>query len=148
MTTTEAQFKKQIVNHAGLFRRLAALLYDCFLIGAIWFGITGIAVLLNGGEAMPVWANQFILLPILILSSFVFYFWFWTHGGQTLGMRAWRLRILNEEEQTPNLKQCTLRFFLAFFTFGIGFLYTPFNSSKKSIHDSLSKTQIVLLPKE
>ena len=139
---------KRIVSHSGLFRRLAALLYDCFLIGAIWFSIAGIAVILHGGEAMPVWANQFILLPILILSTFFFYFWFWTHGGQTLGMRAWRLQILNEHKQAPTVKECILRFSTATISLGIGFLYAPFNKEKKSLHDLLSSTQIVLLPKE
>jgi uncharacterized RDD family membrane protein YckC len=124
------------------------LLYDFFLIVAIWFAIAGIAVILHGGEAMPVWTNQFILLPILILSTFVFYFWFWTHGGQTLGMRAWRLQILNEENKTPSLKECFLRFSIAIISAGIGFLYVPFNKDKKSFHDLASNTQIVLLPKE
>lgn len=136
------------VEHAGLMRRLAALLYDCFLVGAIWFVLAGIIVIIHHGEAMPVWANQIILLPLLILSAFLFYFWFWTHGGQTLGMRAWRLKILSSEKTTPSFQQCFIRFSIALLSGGFGFLVCLFNQDKKSLQDLLSHTQIILLPKE
>jgi uncharacterized RDD family membrane protein YckC len=136
------------VEHAGVFRRVAALIYDVFLIAAIWFGITGVAVSINGGEALPQWANQFIIAPTLLLATFLFYYWFWTHGGQTLGMRAWRLKILNLEKKTPTLNQCIKRFFIALISVGIGFLVCLFNKQKMSLQDLASDTQIVLLPKE
>ncbi len=135
------------VEHAGLFRRLAALVYDLFLVVAIWFAIAGIGVSLNGGEAMPSWINHYLLFPALIISTFVFYFWFWTHGGQTLGMRAWRLKLLNDQKQTPSFSQCLKRFAIAVLSLGLGFLLAPFHPQKKSLQDWISETQVVLLPK-
>jgi len=138
----------QSVETAGVFRRLAALVYDSFLIGAIWFAISGIGVSLNGGEAPPSWANHYLLFPSLIIATFLFYFWFWTHGGQTLGMRAWRLRILSTETNTLTFSQCLKRFFFSVVLIGAGFFYCFFNKDKLSLHDLLSNTRVVLMPKE
>lgn len=137
-----------LAERAGLLRRLMALVYDIFLIGAIWFAIAGLGVTLNGGEALPSWVNHYLLFPALILSTFLFYYWFWTHGGQTLGMRAWRLKIINLDKTQPSLVQCLKRFATAILTAGLGFLLCPFHPEKKSLHDIASDTQIVLLPKE
>jgi len=136
------------VEYAGVSRRIFALAYDIFLIASLWFALFGAAVAVHQGEAVPLWVSQFILLPGGFLVTFVFYFWFWTHGGQTLGMRAWRLQILTLENTQPNLKQCAIRYLSAIASIGLGFLYCFFNQNKKSLHDLLSKTQIVLLPKE
>jgi len=136
------------VEPAGVFRRIAALVYDAFLIGAIWFAVAGIGVAVNGGEAMPPWANHYFLFPALIIVTFLFYFWFWTHGGQTLGMRAWRLKILNLEKNPPSFVQCLKRFAVAILSAGLGFLACFINREKKSFQDMASNTRIVLLPKE
>lgn len=125
-----------------------ALVYDIFLIVAIWFAIAGLGVGLNGGEELPSWANHYLLFPALILSTFLFYYWFWTHGGQTLGMRAWRLKIINLDKTQPTLAQCLKRFSAAVLPAGLGFLLCPFHPEKKSLHDIVSGTQIILLPKE
>ena len=150
--------------NAGLFRRLAALTYDLFLVVAIWFGVAGLAVLLNvlisGGEALPVWVAQWILFPALIGSTFLFYYWFWTHGGQSLGMRAWRLKVISDTVSDsdknphqiaslkPNLRQCALRFFIGFFSGGLGLVFCLFSKDKKSLQCKLSQTRVIVLDKE
>ena len=151
-------------TNAGLFRRLAALIYDLFLVVAIWFGVAGLAVLLNvfisGGEALPVWLAQWILFPALIGSTFLFYYWFWTHGGQTLGMRAWRLKVISDTASDsdknshklpsfkPSFKQCLLRFFIGFFSGGLGLVFCLFSKDKKSLHCKLSQTKVIVIDKE
>lgn len=136
------------VEYAGVSRRIAAFVYDIFLIAALWFALFGVAVAIHQGEAIPIWASQFILLPAAFIMTFIFYYWFWTHGGQTLGMRAWRLRIINLENKQPAFRECLIRYLLAVSSLGLGFLYCVFNKDKKSLHDVVSHTQIVLLPKE
>ncbi len=133
---------------AGVFRRIFALVYDIFLIGAIWFGVAGLTVILNGGEAMSVEANQFILLPLLFGATFFFYHWFWTHGGQTLGMRAWRIKIVNAEIGSITIEQSFKRFASGLLFSGLSFLHAVFRKDGKSLHDLLSATHIVVLPKE
>jgi uncharacterized RDD family membrane protein YckC len=84
---------------AGLLRRLAALFYDLLLIIALAF-VASFAILpLTGGEAIPA-SNQglvgslyHVAWPLLV---FAYFGWCWTRSGQTLGMRAWRLRLETE----------------------------------------------------
>ncbi|MEF3193924.1 MAG: RDD family protein, partial [Halothiobacillaceae bacterium] len=90
---------------AGLLRRLGALFYDGLLIAALWFVLTALLLPFNGGEALPErgpwhWAYQ----ALLTLTTLGFYLWFWRNGGQTLGMRAWCLRLVDEEGETPTLR--------------------------------------------
>ena len=73
-----------------LLRRLGAMVYDGLLLVALWFVATAIWLPFTGGEAIP---YPGLLRVWLLAVSFVFFGWFWTHGGQTLGLRAWRLRV-------------------------------------------------------
>ena len=79
----------------SLLRHFAAMLYDTFLLLAILLLAGLIAVTLNGGEAIGQ-GNPFFLLYLLAV-SFLFYGWFWTHGGQTLGMRSWKIKLISYE---------------------------------------------------
>lgn len=88
------------VSPASLPRRLAAIVYDGLLLAGVLFGATalalGVAVAMVGGDAFkahnPLTGNPFFS-TYLLLVCFFFYGGFWTYGGQTLGMRAWRLRV-------------------------------------------------------
>ncbi len=78
----------------GFLRRLAALAYDLLLLAAVLMVFTLAAVIVHGGTITPgsaVHALYQLGLGALIL---LFFLWFWTHGGQTLGARAWRLRLV------------------------------------------------------
>jgi uncharacterized RDD family membrane protein YckC len=83
-TSTEKQ-------HCSLLRRLAAIVYDLLLLLAVWFMVTLIIVIVNRGAAIN--PGNVIYSLVLLIMGFGFFGWFWTHGGQTLGMRAWRIRI-------------------------------------------------------
>src|SRR5688500_17655250 len=89
---------------AALWRRLAAILYDSFLVFAIWI-IIGFIVLSAFGitEARTIEGNAVVLEPLykntlfaaMLISAYLFFGWFWTHSGQTLGMQAWRIKVQN-----------------------------------------------------
>lgn len=81
----------QALPRAGLLRRLAALFYDALLLAAVLLIASALTLPLTGGEAVQA-GNPFFSTYILLV-TFLFFAWFWTHGGQTLGMRAWRLRV-------------------------------------------------------
>lgn len=138
--------KSDKLEIASVWRRLAAGLYDAFLIGAIWFALAGLSVIINHGEALTGKTSQLLLLPLLF-STYFFYCWFWLHGGQTLGMRAWRLRLESTHGKL-GLKACSLRFLISLLLFGISFFWSFLNKNKASLHDHFSKTQVVLLEKE
>jgi uncharacterized RDD family membrane protein YckC len=131
------------VSKPGFFRRLAATFYDLLLLIAVLFVATAILLPLNGGEAFT---NQQFFFPVyLLLVSFLFYAWFWTHGGQTLGLRAWKIRALTFDMKPISWKQALLRFIAAIPSwgfFGLGFLWILIDKNQRSWHDHLSKTAL------
>ena len=107
------------VTLAGLPRRLAAIVYDSLLLLGVLVGATalalGLAVAVLGSEPVrlynPLAGNPFFQ-TYLLLVCFFFYGGFWTHGGQTLGMRAWRLRLQRRDGQGISWWQALLRFLI------------------------------------
>lgn len=95
----------------GLFRRLGAILYDTLLLAGVLFIATALIMPLTGGRAVP--AGQPLFSLYLYSLCFFFFGWFWTHGGQTLGMRAWKIRLQRYDGATITWWQALIRFLLA-----------------------------------
>lgn len=135
--------------HCGLLRRLAAILYDTLLLAAVLF-IAGLLILplVGNGAIRP---GHPLITSYYFVISFVFFAWFWTHGGQTLGMRVWRIRIVSRTGAPITLWQCLLRFLAAFVSWGalgLGFLWSLVDKEKLTWHDRFSMTELVVIPKE
>ncbi len=96
------------INNFLLFRRLAAMSYDGLLLIAVLFVATGAATAVTRGESIS--AGNPLFTTYLFLVCFVFFAWFWTHGGQTLGMRAWKIRLQRFDGSSITLWQSLLRF--------------------------------------
>ncbi len=131
---------------AKLARRLAAMFYDALLLLAILFFATLMVLPLSYGNAIapsdPVYSSY------LVIVSFLFYAWFWTHGGQTLGMRAWKLRIQTLDGRKINWRHALLRFLAAIPSWtllGAGYLWMLVDKDGLSWHDHFSETMIVRL---
>lgn len=125
---------------ALLLRRSCAFLYDCLLLIAIFFVVTSIAIAFNQGESINHSAYKFVLYVI----AFLFFNWFWQHGGQTLGMRAWRIELQNDMPGSITLGQCARRYVTGTLTFGVTLVFALFDSRQRALHDRLSGTKIVL----
>lgn len=92
-----------------VFRYFAAQLYDSFVLIALFFAFTALCLFATHGDAIPPASHwyQFSLLGI-----FFSYYLFSIHrGGQTIGMRAWRLQITTDEGM-PNYSQLIKRLLL------------------------------------
>ncbi|MGB2248643.1 MAG: RDD family protein [Alcanivorax sediminis] len=146
---------------AGLIKRLMALVYDGFLIMAMWFVTAGIFVVvyphtglpmedINGVTRASTHYLQVILFPLLLLETWAFYAWFWMRGGQTLGMRAWRLQVRDYRGGPVKLWQTVARFAagcVSWALFGAGYL-VALVEPHQTLHDRLSATATVVLPKQ
>ncbi len=91
------------------------------------------------------WTIRTYLLGV----SFAYFAGFWHHGGQTLGMRAWRLRVLDRDGAKPTFAQLTKRFagsILSWIPCGGGFVWIALNRRREALHDRLSGTIIVHEP--
>jgi uncharacterized RDD family membrane protein YckC len=83
---------------------------------------------------------------LLILAGY--YLLNWTRSGQTLGMRAWRLRAVSELGTRIGWKSAALRLglsLLAWMPLGLGVLWLYFDSEHAALQDRLSRTRIVHL---
>ncbi len=143
---------------AGLLRRLAALLYDSFLVAAIWMALGFTVQVIAGSDSNQlvdgvVQTNPVadtVLFLLLVASSSGFYIGFWTQSGQTLGMIAWRIKLESRNGGLINFQQGVIRYVTAwpaFFLFGLGYLCLYLDGDRDAAHDKLSGSKVVLLPK-
>ena len=126
---------------ASLFKQFAAMLYDSLLVFAVLFLATAIALIFNRGEAI----ESSPLFSLYLLSVlFSFYAWFWHRSGQTLGMRAWKIRIVSELGGNPGWGSSYLRLVFALVSIlclGLGYFWRLFKPY--TWHDKLSQTSII-----
>ena len=116
------------------------------LMVALWMGTLFIWVLASDGEAVSGWPVQLTLTCELIL----FYLFFWSHQGQTLGMAAWRIKLVGNDGDAPGIRRIILRIVcapLSIFSVGLGYLWIYIDADKRTWHDRLSDTMVVHIPK-
>ncbi len=136
------------MSPASLPRRLSAMLYDFFIVIALWMLATALLLPLTGGQMIP--ATNYFYKFYLLAIWLVFYAWFCSHGGQTLGMRAWRLQVRNDNGTSLTFIQACWRFGLALacnVVFFIGLLWMLCDGKKQTLYDRLSHSTMVKLPK-
>jgi uncharacterized RDD family membrane protein YckC len=138
---------------AGLPRRFAAMLYDGLLLAALLMIVTACFLPFTGGEAVT-W-RQFPLLAVLhrlaCIATIVVYCGLpWTQRGQTLGMTTWRLRVQRDDGYLLTWRDVVQRLGASLFSWlpaGLGWWWALFDRERRTWHDSLSRTRVVVLPK-
>ena len=137
-------------SSAGFGRRFAALIYDGFLLIAVLMPYTWVVVLIHGGAVTEAsgrlswWAYRAGALAIMA----AYYVLNWTRSGQTLGMRAGRLRTLTDSGKRLQVGQAVVRFcwgLAAWLPFGLGVLWLYADPEHLALHDRLSRTRVVVL---
>lgn len=122
------------------------MFYDALLIVALLMIGTALLLLWTGGEAIATRDNlgyQLYLLAIV----FIFFTSFWAHGGQTLGMRAWRIKLEREDGDAAGWRDALLRLcacLLSWLPAGMGFLWVVIDKGGRTWHGRLSHTRMVL----
>ena len=106
---------------APLWRRLAAACYDGLLLFAVWMVTLLISLMLR--QLLGLERNDHVNALCLFLAGLAFFGWSWTHGGQTLGMRSWRLRVQRQDGAPLRWPVAALRY--AAMLFGWGLALTP-----------------------
>ncbi len=132
---------------AGLGRRLGALFYDGLLLLAGLLIATLVVLPLTGGEAVRP-GNPFFRTYLLFV-AFLYFAVPWVRTGQTLGLKAWRLRVERHEGGPITWWHALLRFLTAtpaLLPGGIGLLWVLVDRERLAWHDRLSGTRVVRLP--
>jgi len=129
---------------ASLLKQIIAMTYDSFLIVSILFIATAILLPFNQGESV---GGIFYSIYLLLL-VFIFYSWFWNKSGQTLGMKVWKIKIINDYGVSPSWPVSFLRLTFALISIaclGLGYwwrLFAPY-----TWHDRFSNTRIIDISK-
>jgi len=147
------------LNRPSLLRLLVTMLYDFFLVVAVWFIVIALLMLIKfiivgapeQHERMLGGAWRMPTFFVMLLSALYFFGYFWVKNQQTLAMQTWRIQVVDEQTGGAiNWQQATLRFFAACISlacFGLGYWWMLVDKEGKSWHDHLSGTRLVLLPK-
>jgi len=84
----------------GVFRRLASGTYDALILLAIWMVATLCIMPFVHSRTLEAFYAQHAVVKltyqlVLLALGYAFFGGFWTHGGQTIGMRTWNLRTMS-----------------------------------------------------
>jgi len=99
----------------GLARRLAAFVYE----GLLLFALSMIAGLLFSSLTQQRHALQgrHGLQAFLFVVMAIYFTWFWSRGGQTVAMKAWRIRLVMADGEPVPQRRALLRYLLAWLWF-------------------------------
>ena len=133
-----------MLEPASVWRRVAAFCYDLLLLAALAVCFTLLVLAVRLGAAVPpgTWWFPSSLLAI----AMAFFCWFWAHGGQTVGMRAWRIRVVREDGSALTLRRAAARFaaaLVAILPAGLGIWWAVLDASKRAWHDRWTNTCVV-----
>ena len=129
----------------GVLRRLAAMTYETLLLSGVLAVALVLPHLLLGAFAHRVatplllWAHLFIVLLVYCLG-------FWCHGGQTLAMKTWRIRLLTPNGDPVRPARALLRFLLCWPSLGlggIGIAWALVDRDRQFLHDRIAGTRLV-----
>ena len=133
---------------ASLSRRLGAIFYDALLLLALLM-LGSFLYVPIAGRVLPAPLGRMLYQIFLFMIGFLYFAWFWTHGGQTLGLRTWKLRLVARDGGSITWPQATQRFALALVSWlclGLGFLWVLVDREKLAWHDRFSGTRLIRLP--
>ena len=127
---------------------MGSIFYDALLLAAVLFFATALALPFNAGAAI---SPENLIFPIyLIAVSYTYFGWFWTHGGQTLGMKVWRVRARCDDGSALGWSQAAVRFaaaIISWLALGLGFVWSLWSPTNATWHDQWSGTKLILVRK-
>jgi uncharacterized RDD family membrane protein YckC len=129
---------------SSLLRRLMVIFYDTLLLFSVLFLAGMLVYPITHAHNSPIYSLY------LFGVCFLYFGWQWTHGGQTLAMMTWQVRLQAVDGGRVTWRQASIRFFVAILSwavFGLGFLWAWFDTEKRTWHDIASGTQLLKLPK-
>lgn len=120
------------------------MFYDALALLGIWFVVSGIAVGLEHGLAVP--ADSLLFKFVLLLVSYLYFAFCWRRGGQTLGMKSWRIRVVGPAGARLTWSQTLLRFsagIVSWVPLGMGFWWSLTDPQRRGWPDRASDSLLV-----
>jgi uncharacterized RDD family membrane protein YckC len=140
----ETQNTGSVIVYCTLARRLMAMLYD----GVILLGllILASAVALPFGNVNKVAFQDFWFTLWLLTVCFAYLGSCWRYGGMTVGMRAWKIKLISADKNIISWPRCLLRFLAAMVSlsvFGLGILWALVDKKNRGWHDLIAHTLLI-----
>jgi uncharacterized RDD family membrane protein YckC len=132
---------------AGSLRRLGAIIYDSLIAFSILFFTMGVLLLANRGQAFAGYQWCVTLCFAIVLGSY--FVWGWRKQG-SLGMQAWRLKLVNKYGERLTRKQAWIRYVFGIFscyTLGLPLVWCLLDPEQQGLHDRICGTKMLLVPK-
>jgi uncharacterized RDD family membrane protein YckC len=129
---------------ATVGRRAIALVYEALLLTALVFAGSLPFVMLTHDMSRGLERPLFQLYLVLLMG--LYFAWQWRHGGQTLALKTWRMRVVTREGTQLSWEQALKRYAYALpgtLLFGLGFLWALVDRERLFLHDRLARTRIV-----
>ena len=142
-------------------KRLLAIFYDFLIIFFLVFVINliiqqfvvqleliefeQVQITTEGEKVSIIPSDSFLSLFLKntwLIISFLYFTLYWTRRGKTLGMKVWKIKVVNLQGKSINWNQAMIRYISAIF--GLGLLAIPFNKKRAALQDILSKTQLIV----
>jgi uncharacterized RDD family membrane protein YckC len=143
---TDPTDQQSTLGKVGFFRRMASILYDLLLLLAL-MALATTAITLPFGMPSSGWLLLFQVFTFEII-PLLFFTGFWSRGGQTLGMRAWRLKVVREDGGDVSWNDALRRHLAALLSclsLGLGFLWALIDKEGLAWHDHISRTRLIRL---
>ncbi len=139
--------ESNIAIPAPLRLRLAAAVYDLLPLIGLWFVAAVLALAVTGGALdTHTFTGKLIVQGFALTLSAAYFVVSWTRGGQTIGMRAWKLRVVDASGTALRWPQALLRFVTALVSIaalGAGFWWALFDPQRRAWHDITARTRVV-----
>jgi uncharacterized RDD family membrane protein YckC len=120
------------------------MLYESLLAFAVAFFAGWVFFFASGGKDATSGRLRFELQAFVVVALAAYFVWCWLRGGQTLAMRAWRIRLVG---LTPAKALLRFVYALVFLPTGISILWALFDKDRQFLHDRLAGTRLLLVPK-
>ena len=123
----------------GLPRRLASMVYEAVLLFAVGFFAAWLFFFASGGRDATGGATRHLLQLFIGLMFAAYFLWSWLRGGQTLAMKAWRIRLV---DVTP--ARALMRFALAVLLVPtlVSIVWSLFDRDRQFLHDRIAGTRL------
>lgn len=139
-----------------LILRLACVVYDSLVLVALWIGAAALWMVIGVGLGRfhpnePLIPGNIAFDLYILAVTYLYLAGLWHRTGQTLGMRAWRMRVTAVDGAPVGWKQGFVRLLaatLSWLLLGAGWLYILFDEQGRALHDRLSGTRVLRLPRE
>jgi uncharacterized RDD family membrane protein YckC len=128
----------------GLARRFACGIYELLILAALLLVATFPFLALAGDAASG--PKRHLLQAYVLATAGAYLVGFWTHGGQTLAMKTWRIRVVSEDGGRVDLMRGIRRYVIAVpgaAAFGLGFLWALVDRDGQFLHDRIAGTRLV-----